>query len=437
MDGVSNDDPPTSHDDVWDRLAGLPRLDDEPLREPSLPDSSGAGRPAPTPPSDGVPADRIPVDPHPDYDQRRIRVEAVPPRHGQPQPAQTPPPDPQPGSQPEIEPPPRRRRAAPRRRFGRVLLVLVLLGAFVGVGIFVTAWAMWGRVETIDTEGALSPSNASFTNYLIVGTDSRAGLTSDLETAANIGLGIDGERSDTMLVLHIGSDTNRMVSLPRDLRVTIDGGGTGKLNGALANGGVPSLIRTIRSDPGIPVHHYLEVDIAGFLEVVDAVGSIEIRFDAPACDPKSGLDIRSTGLITLDAEQALAYVRSRTYTEFDVDAAAGLSCAAIRSAGLGTTIGNADFGRTERQRAFLLAVFERVSSTRNPVTVLRVLNDLTAGLRVDDGMGMFDAFSLLRNLRGLNATAMALPVSDQGNDLVLNGKSGAVIELFSSESGDQ
>jgi LCP family protein required for cell wall assembly len=239
-----------------------------------------------------------------------------------------------------------------------------------------------------------------------------------------------------MLVLHVANDGNRMVSLPRDLRVNIDGGGTGKLNGALARGGVPSLIRTIRSDPGIPVHHYLEVDIAGFLDVVEAVGSIQIAFRSPACDPKSGLDIRATGLVSLDPEQALAYVRSRTYTEFDADAAVGLSCRQIRSSGLGTTVGNSDFGRTERQRAFLLAVFDRVSSTRNPVTLLRVLNDLTGGLRVDEHMGMFDAFSLLRDLRGLNAAAMALPVSDQGADLILNSESAAVLELFSASPGE-
>jgi hypothetical protein len=67
---------------------------------------------------------------------------------------------------------------------------------------------------------------------------------------------------------------------------------------------------------------------------------------------------------------------------------------------------------------------------------LRVLNDLTGGLRVDEHMGMFDAFSLLRDLRGLNAAAMALPVSDQGADLILNSESAAVLELFSASPGE-
>jgi LCP family protein required for cell wall assembly len=430
---VSSDDHPPSNDDVWDRLAALPSLGDDPLDAPWLPGSPDAGRTR-----DPVPVVGAEPTPDPGYDQRRIRVGAERAEHDRPPPGQSPAGHPEPAHPPEIEHAPvhRRRAAAPRRRFGRVVAVLLLLAGLIGGGFFITAWVMWGRVETVDTQGALTPTDTAFTNYLIVGTDSRAGLSDDLETADNIGLGIDGERSDTMLVLHVANDGNRMVSLPRDLRVNIDGGGTGKLNGALARGGVPSLIRTIRSDPGIPVHHYLEVDIAGFLDVVEAVGSIQIAFRSPACDPKSGLDIRATGLVSLDPEQALAYVRSRTYTEFDADAAVGLSCRQIRSSGLGTTVGNSDFGRTERQRAFLLAVFDRVSSTRNPVTLLRVLNDLTGGLRVDEHMGMFDAFSLLRDLRGLNAAAMALPVSDQGADLILNSESAAVLELFSASPGE-
>ncbi len=284
---------------------------------------------------------------------------------------------------------------------------------------FVVAWFMWNRVDKIDTDGALVASGPGGTNYLIVGTDSRAGVSRDLETAANIGLGVVGERSDTMLVLHIGKDANRIVSLPRDLWVTSADGTAHKLNAARAVGGVPQLIRTIGNDPGIDVHHYMEVDIAGFLSVIQAVGSITIDFPSAACDPKSGLDIRSTGPVALDAEQALAYVRSRTYTEFDIGRAAGLDCAGIRSSGLGFDAGNADLGRTERQRAFLVAVFERISDTRNPVTVLKALNGLSDGLRVDDSMGMLDALSLLRSLRGLDAETIALPVSG----LSVNGQS--------------
>lgn len=439
---VPDDDPTGLGDDVWDRLSRLPSLDEAPLDATWSPAPPGpAGDPA-------APSQRLPQGPGPDepgraIDERRIRVGAAVeesrptttptarPDSAHDAPAHDRPPDLHPD---EIDPLPQRRRARPRRRFGRVVLALVTLALLATAGFGITGWVMWNRVDKIDTGGTLA-SGDPFTNYLIVGTDSRAGVSEDLETADSIGLRVDGNRSDTMVVLHIGDAGNHMVSLPRDLWVDYASGGQGKLNGARSIAGVPELIATVAQDPGIPVHHYLEVDIAGFLSVIEAVGSITIDFARPACDPKSGLDIRVSGPVALGAEQALAYVRSRTYTEFDAAAAAGLDCDQIRARRLGTGVGNADFGRTERQRRFLLAVFDRVSASRNPVTLLRVLGGMSDGLRVDDTMGMFDAIDLLRDLRGLDADAIALPVSDfttaSTSALQLNAESAAVLELLS------
>jgi LCP family protein required for cell wall assembly len=284
-------------------------------------------------------------------------------------------------------------------------LLLVLAG-------WLYAWAQWGRIERIDTDGALQ-SSSGFTNYLIVGVDSRDGIDPGLATAGSIGLGVPGSRSDTMVVLHIGDDGNRMMSLPRDLWVDIDGFGPDKLNAATVFGGPPTLIRTVQNALDMPVHRYLEVDIAGFLEVVDALGAITIDFPRAACDPKSGLMVRRRGAVRLGPERALAYVRSRTYTEFDprqVDRRA--TCDDIRAAGLGTTVGNADIGRTERQRRFLLAVFDEIGASNNPIRLLSVLGGLTGGLRVDDEMGMLDALGLARRLRGFDAENVELPVVD-------------------------
>ncbi len=430
------DDPPVS-DSMWDRLAALPDLDEAPLDEAWLPrpedppprvEITQNRAQSPTPPLDATAPS--PTTTEPPRDQRRFHVSAPPGSVGAQAPAVAPVP-------PEIDEPelplpePRRPR---RRRWPRVLLAFVLILLVAAGGFVLYAWILWNQVDTVDTAGALSPASDGFTNYLIVGTDSREGVSADLDTADSIGLRVAGERSDTMVVLHIGDGGNHMVSLPRDLWVPIDGGAENKLNAARSIGGVPALIRTVAGTPGIPVHHYLEVDLAGFLSVIEAVGSITIDFDAPACDPKSGLDVRTTGPVALDAEQALAYVRSRTYTEFDAGAATGMTCRQLRRAGLGRTAGNSDFGRTERQREFLLAVFDRVSGTRNPVTMLRVLDGLADGLRVDESMGMMDAFGLLRDLRGLDATSHNLPVSDAtgpggASILVLNGQSAEVLDL--------
>ncbi len=431
---------------MWERLSALPDLDEAPLDESWLP------RPDDPPPRVEIRRERIgpassaaeppwapsPMAPAPasatTTDLQRDRRQFLVPAGGAPASAPTvaPPELPEVEHAPEIiRPRPRPRR----RRWPRVLLALLVIVLLAAGGFVLYAWILWNQVENIDTGGALSPASDGFTNYLIVGTDSREGVSRDLETADSIGYGVGGERSDTMVVLHIGDDGNHMVSLPRDLWLPIDGGSENKLNAARGIGGVPALIRTVSDAPAIPVHHYLEVDIAGFLSVVEAVGSITIPFDTPACDPKSGLDVRTTGDVALDAEQALAFVRSRTYTEFDAQAAAGMDCKDLRAAGLGSTVGNSDFGRTERQRQFLLAVFDRVSGTRNPVTMLRVLDGLADGLRVDESMGMLDAFGLLRDLRGLDAESHNLPVSDAtgpggASILVLNERSAEVLDLI-------
>jgi LCP family protein required for cell wall assembly len=417
MTPMAHDRPQDPSDGLWDRLAELPDLDAAPVEEPWM-----AGPPGQSHDETTAPPDK------PAHDPRRVRIGA--PTHPTADPSVAP--EPAWPDEPDRVPlPTRRRRSRPAMRVVGALVAVLVLG---GASMAAIAWFMWNGVEKVDTDGALSPHGPAGTNYLIVGTDSRAGVSSDLDTAASIGLGVGGERSDTMLVLHIGDNDNHMLSLPRDLWVTMPDGSANKLNAARAIGGVPLLIRTVTADPGIPIQHYLEVDLAGFLSVVEAVGSITINFPRPACDPKSGLDIRQTGPVALDAEQALAYVRSRRYTEFDAAAAAGFGCDAIRANGLGTEVGNADFGRTERQRAFLLAVFDKVSGTRNPITVLRALNGLSDGLRVDESMGVVDAFNLLRDLRGLDADALALPVSDLAvagqSALQLNAQSAAVLELF-------
>lgn len=307
-----------------------------------------------------------------------------------------------------------------------VLGVLVLA---MGALWLYAVWA-WSSIDRVDTAGSLS-SGDDFTNYLVVGTDSRETFDPDDPAADDVGLGFEGSRSDSMMVLHIGPSGNHIVSLPRDLRVNIPGAGQNKLNAALSIGGAPLLIQTVQTELQIPIHRYLEVDLAGFMAVVDAVDGITVDFPAPACDVKSGLMIRTSGPVLLDSRQALAYVRSRSYVEFDAAPAEGLGCQQILSAGLGAPVGS-DLDRTARQRDFLLDTLAKAGSSRNPLTLISVLDGLSGGLRVDDEMSMRDAISLARKARGLDAETHGLPVADSGNDLVMTGDAGAVLDLFRS-----
>jgi LCP family protein required for cell wall assembly len=294
----------------------------------------------------------------------------------------------------ETAPPPR--PPAPRRRRRRwpwVLLVLVLL-ALIPLYFMLSAWRTWSDVDRVDLAGALAGGSTG-TNYLVVGTDSRAGVDPDVANA-DVVFGSEGERTDTITVLRVDGDTVKLLAIPRDLWVDI-GGSQNRINAAFAFGGPEQLVRTVQSQLGIGIDHYLEVDFAGFLGLVDALGGVTVDFPHPAHDPKSGLAVATAGPNTLDGAQALAFVRSRTYTEV-ID---GADVVDPRS----------DLGRVERQQAFLSAVFSELGSTRNPVTLLDALDGVAGNVRVDDMLGLRKALSLGLTVRGAEPITFVLPTT--------------------------
>ena len=187
-----------------------------------------------------------------------------------------------------------------------------------------------GAIKREDVFGTLDnrPEKTSKAlNYLLVGSDTRAGLTKEqlkllrvgtLKTAA-------GGRSDTMLLVHISKsrDNAMIISLPRDSLVTLpehistDGKRTiaashNKLNAAYAFGGAPLLIRTIEGETNLHIDHYVEVSFAGFAGIVDALGGIEVCTKQDIDDPKSHL-VLAAGVHILDGVESLKYVRTRDF----------------------------------------------------------------------------------------------------------------------------
>jgi LCP family protein required for cell wall assembly len=382
-----------------DRLATIPDLTDAPVDPERLGQSGPTGAIAPSPPAD----------------PRHIVVPVDPPWI-------------------EPAPPAPRRRRRIRLRLRWMLLALVVLAAL-GAGLVAYGAVLWQDVDRIDTDGSLSAPSSGFVNYLIVGTDDRSNISAGDPAARHVGMGFTGSRSDSMILLRVGKGGNKLISLPRDLWVDIAGGQTAKLNSALGSGGPARLIETIQTELEIPVHRYLQVDLAGFMSLVDTIGGITVEFPRSACDTKSGLDVRQTGPVVLDRTEALAYVRSRTYTEFDAGPTQGMTCAQIRRAGLGTVDPTADIGRTERQRAVLLTALTKAAGSLNPFRLLSVMEGLGDGLAVDDEMSFGDAFSLARQARGLDAETLALPVTgfaapNGASALALAPGSRDVLDLF-------
>jgi LCP family protein required for cell wall assembly len=324
-------------------------------------------------------------------------------------------------------PPPSRGRAGSggggggRRLFGRIrprTVVIVVLLVVVGLplALFAFGWWQYGRIPKVDVADALSShAGRSGTNYLIVGTDSRDGIGADDPNAgAFLAEDVGGARTDTIMVLHLEGSTAQLLSVPRDLWVTDPGTGQkGRINSTFARG--PANLVTAVEQLGIPVDHYMEINFVSFAKLVDAVGGITIDFPHPAKDDHSGLFVDATGPVHLDGSQALAYVRSRYYTEL-VD-------------GRWVTDPTADIGRTERQRKFLTALMDELGGERNPVALARVPGALGAGMKLDTTLGYLDALRLGWRMKGIDPVPVALPVTPR-----TTSGGAAVLELQASAS---
>lgn len=290
-----------------------------------------------------------------------------------------------------------------------VLLLLGLLGGFLWLR------SVFNSIDRVEVSPVLSSGEG--TNYLIVGSDSREVLTED-DAAFDPGALTDSQRSDTMMLLHFGGDGAKIMSIPRDLYVPIaDEGGSGKINAAY-NGGPQRLIRTITESLGIPIDRYMEVDFVSFAGLVDGLGGVTIDFPNPAMDRESGLLVTESGPVELDGEQALAYARSRQYTECVNGTYGRLEPPDFAECIGGEEVADptGDLGRIQRQQAFLTTVFGKLGDTRNPVALGRSLSNASSGLRIDDTMSMWDAVRLGWNLRGLDPTPVELPVDAGSNE---------------------
>lgn len=281
--------------------------------------------------------------------------------------------------------------------------------------LFFIGWWQFSRIDRVDVGDVLSPAGGGGTNYLIVGSDSREGIDPDDPNAgAFVGTEVTGARTDTIMLLRVAGGQSRLLSIPRDLWVrNAATGEAGRINSTYQTSPA-ALVQTVQQSLGLPVHHYLEIGFPSFGALVDAVGGITVDFPHPARDDKSGLFVAEPGPARLNGEQALAYVRSRTYSEL--------------INGTWQVDPTADIGRTERQRAFLTTLLSEVGSERNPLALLRIGGALGGGLKIDQHLSYFDALRLVWRLKGLNPESVNLPVfgrTTSGGAAVLELDAGA------------
>ena len=291
---------------------------------------------------------------------------------------------------------PRRRRGARTRR-RRLVSVLAVLAVLVVVYPLALGWRGWSSVATTDAASAGDrPAATPGTTYLIVGSDSRDGLTPEeiAEYSAG-GDDISGQRTDTIMLLHVpdSGGPSVLISIPRDSYVPIPGHDSNKINAAFSIGGAPLLTETVENVSGLRVDHYVETGFGGFASIVDAVGGVEMCPATAVDDVRAGLDI-AAGCQTMDGQTALGYAR---YRYSDV---------------LG------DLGRADRQRELLAAIMGQAASPATLLNPFRAFPLASAGggaVTIDGDAGPIDLVRFVLGMRaatGADGISMTVPVAD-------------------------
>jgi LCP family protein required for cell wall assembly len=263
------------------------------------------------------------------------------------------------------------------------------------------------------------PGATRGTNWLLVGSDSRAALTPEQQAELATGGDLGNGRTDTIMVVHVpglgSSAPTTMVSIPRDSYVPIPGYGSDKINAAFALGGPALLAQTVEQATGLHLDHYAEVGFDGFAEVVDALGEVTVCPTEPISDPLAGIELPA-GCQQLDGAQALGYVRSRATARADLD-------------------------RMANQRQFMSALLQRAASPAvwlNPWRWYRVPHAAVDALTVDDGDSLWSLARLGWALRG-DITTLTVPIgeytSNGSGDVVIWDETAAT-ELFDALATD-
>jgi LCP family protein required for cell wall assembly len=200
-----------------------------------------------------------------------------------------------------------------------VRIALAVLAAWILFLVVVPIYA-WSKVSKVDAEPSGSrPPDGPGTTYLLVGSDSREGLTQAQKHALGTGSAA-GQRTDTIILLHVssGSGPNLMLSIPRDSYVDVPGHGRNKINAAYAFGGPKLLVQTVERATGVRVDDYVEIGFTGVVDVVDAVGGITVCPKTSINDPLAGGLKMKAGCQQVDGHVALDYSRSRHFPLGDI-----------------------------------------------------------------------------------------------------------------------
>jgi len=323
---------------------------------------------------------------------------------------------------------PRRRRRA--LKIGAVLVAITLLAGLAGAGRLYWRYQQVPRVAFQPDVLTDAPKSGP-QNFLLVGSDSRDFVNGDDDVVAyGTAEELGPPRADTILLIRTFPDTGRaaLVSFPRDLYLPIAGtGAENRINTAI-EGGAPRLVQTITERFNIPIHHYVQIDFAGFKGLVDTIGGVDINFPAPVRDwdplsdpPRTltGLEFLTAGCVRLNGDEALAYVRSRHYQQL-ID-------------GEWQNDPAGDLNRIKRQQDFIHRTLRQTLS-RGLLDPRRLDSLLTVGIEsvsLDDQLGLSDLARLSKQFGSISPESLqtyvvpTVPVRNQTGEVLLLDEAGA------------
>lgn len=262
---------------------------------------------------------------------------------------------------------------------GTVVVVLIL--AFVG-----TYFWLNGKLDRSVTLPAFSGQSAG-QNWLIVGSDTRKGLTRTEIDQLHVGFsGANG--SDSLMLLHMGTGRPVLISIPRDSYVPIPGHGSNKINAALAFGGPTLLVKTVEAVTGLRIDHYMGIGFGGLVSVVNKVGGVRVCLPTALHDPYSGVNLKA-GCQNLNGTESLAFVRDRH------------------------SFATSDLQRIQDQRAFLKALLNKAMSPGvylNPFSALPFASAAAGSISVDKGSSLYDLYQAATALR--NPLTGTVPIAN-------------------------
>jgi len=284
-------------------------------------------------------------------------------------------------------------------------------------------WALRGTVSTIIVVvalgGLLAAKGYLRLNQILKGGGAAAALETEVDPTKlkgegdgriNIlllgrgGEGHDGpDLTDTILVASIDpvNKKSALISVPRDLWVQSKAGSS-KINAVFANAkdkslaknsneeaaekaGIEAIEGTIEKVLGVNMHYYAMVDFKGFEQAVNTVGGVTINVPEELRDPTMAWEnnwnpvLAKQGVQEMNGKKALMYVRSRH----------------------GSARG--DFDRSERQRAFIMALKDKIMSSgtySNPVKISKLMDDFGNHAKTD--FSMTDLLRLYSITKGIN-----------------------------------